>query len=170
MKIIKLLLSLLVCSFLAMPSYAATVKNTFPWNTSLSNASAGISYNYNYEVIDKIFTAEIGHSQKGEQKLYFANSYIEVVDICKYKTTAAESTTMIFNGQAVKMLRWCDKSPYSGLTYYSYTSETDRGNAYVVNLFKTATAPIKIQVNSETLYFPVTGFTKAWNSAGGNAI
>ena len=170
LKFIKLLAPLLLGSFLVMPSYAVTVKNTFLWDTSLSNASAAISYNYNYEVIDKLFTAEIGHSKKGEQKLYFSNSYLTVVNICKNETTTAENTTMIFDGQAVKMFRWCDKSPYSGLTYYTYTSETDRGNAYIVNLFKIATLPIKIQYDNEILYFPVIGFTKAWNSAGGNAI
>ena len=122
-------------------------------------------------MINKFFDAQVSHSLVGHQRLYFQDYYYNTnKNICKYESSIPSSTTMIFNGQAVKMARWCRKFTVTGQYYYSFTPETDRGYFYVVNLFKTSTSPVKIQFNDDTFYFPVRGFTKAWNSAGGNAI
>ncbi|WP_162199617.1 hypothetical protein [Psychrobacter urativorans] len=169
MKQITFLVLILISNFVITPSYATRFETSVSW-TQLGNGSAVIEYSSDYSDETKIFTAQITHSNSGYQRLYFSDYYAEDTNVCTYRTTTPDSITMIFNGQAVKMLRWCQKFTDTEQYYFNLTPETDRGDSYIINLFKTATSPIKIQYNNETFYFPVTGFTKAWNSAGGNAI
>jgi hypothetical protein len=169
LKIIKLLAPLLISGLFAMPSHATQIEDTLSW-AHLDDGSAIVKYSSDYGEEIKSFEAEISHSSSGEQRLYFYDLSSLGDSLCTYESSVPKSTTMTFNGQAVKMLRWCRKYTDSRNYYLSYTPETDRGHTYVVNLFKTALLPIKIQYNNETLRFPVTGFTKAWNSGGGNAI
>lgn len=155
---------LLLGSFLVMPSHADTGKLHLKWGVPSDN-SAAIQSDF------EIFASSISHSQTGNQRIYFSHFYTNSdKNICSYENRYPDISTMVFAGQAVKMLRWCKKASDENQYYYNYTPETDRGHSYVVNLFKVATSPIEIQHNNETLYFPVIGFTKAWNSAGGNAI
>ena len=124
----------------------------------------------NYDEDNKIFEMSISHSGAGEQRLYFASYYYIDKNVCSYPSTMPHDSTMIFGGQAVKMLRWCKKFSNDEKYYYSYTPDTIKGHAYVLNLFRTATTPVQIQFDSDILPLPVIGFTKAWNLAGGNAI
>ena len=118
----------------------------------------------------KIFEMSIGHSESGKQRLYFYSNYYADNNICSYPTISSQSSTMIFNGQAVKMLRWCNRFSDVDKYYYSYTPETQKGHDYVLNLFRTATTPVQVQFEGDSIPLPVIGFTKAWNLAGGNAI
>ena len=164
LKSIKSLVPLLLGSFLVMPSYADTDRLRFKWGVPSDN-SAAIQSDFD------IFSSSVNHSKTGNQRIYFDHFYTNGdKNICSYENRYPDSSTMVFAGQAVKMLRWCKKALDKNRYYYNYTPETDRGHSYVVNLFKVATSPIEIQHNNETLLFPVIGFTKVWNSAGGNAI
>ena len=169
LKITKILISLFLGSLISTQSYATEIEDFMSW-VQLGNGAAWIKYTSNYGDETKILASEISHSKSGGQRLYFSEYYAADINSCKYKTTVPDSTTMIFDGQAVKMSRWCSKFRDSNSYYFSLTPETERGHNYVVNLFKIATSPIEIQLNNEKTYFPVIGFTKAWNSAGGNAI
>ncbi|WP_201596390.1 hypothetical protein [Psychrobacter vallis] len=169
MKTTKSLILLFVGSLIAIKSYATEIEDFMSW-AQMDNGSAWIKYNSGYSDESKILESEISHSKSGGQRLYFSDYNATNINSCKYTTTIPDSTTMIFNGQAVKMSRWCQKFRDSSSYYFSLTPETERGHNYVVNLFKVATSPIEIQFNNERTYFPVIGFTKAWNSAGGNAI
>ena len=163
MKLIKLLAPLFVFSFLVMPSQASTGKLHLKWGVPSDNSAA-------IQSDSEIFISEVSHSKTGNQRIYFSHVYTDDdKNICSYENRYPDNSTMVFANQAVKMLRWCKKTDENKY-YYSYTPETDRGHSYVVNLFKVATSPIEIKYNNETLYFPVIGFTKAWNNAGGNAI
>lgn len=169
MNFIKLLVPLLVGNFLAMPSYATGFQMPFSWG-DYDDGSASVIYTSDYSEDSRHFKLQVTHSISGNQIIYFSDYYTENIDTCKYATATPDSTTMVFNGQAVKMLRWCKRFSDTGDLYFGLTPETVRGDNYVISLFKAATSPIEIKYNGETLYFPVMGFTKAWNSAGGNAI
>ena len=169
MNLIKLLVPLLVGSFLIMSSYATDIQIPSSWVEN-DNGNASVAYSSDYNDETKIFEAKISHSKSGIQRLYFSDYFYESSNSCKYESIVPDSTTVIFSGQAVRMSSWCTKFTDTGDYYYSLTPSTERGHNYVINLFKIATSPIEIQYNNETLYFPVMGFTKAWNSAGGNAI
>jgi hypothetical protein len=169
LSIIKFLAPIFISGILIMPSHSTGFQTPFSWSQR-DNGSAAVIYTSDYSDDAKYFESEISHSKSGSQRLYFDDYYISNLNTCNYQTTVPDNTTIVFNGQAVKMLRWCKKFGDADKYYYSLTPETDRGHSYVVNLFKVASSSIKIQYNNDTLYFPVTGFTKAWNSAGGNAI
>ena len=169
LSIIKFLAPLFISGILIMPSHSTGFQMPFSWAEN-EKARASVLYVSDYSDETRVFEAKVGHSKLGHQGVYFSDYYAEDTNVCKYRTTTPDSITMIFNGQAVKMLRWCYKFQDAEQYYLSLTPETDRGESYVINLFKVATSPIEIQYNNETLYFPVTGFTKAWNSAGGDAI
>ena len=169
LKITKLLISLFLGSMISTQSYATEIEDFMSW-AQLGDGTAWIKYTSDYSDDAKFFEAQISHSSVGNQRLYFSDLSSYGDSICSYESTVPKNSTIIFNGQAVKMLRWCKKYSNSSNYYLSYTPETARGHSYVVNLFKVATTPIEIQFNNERTYFPVIGFTKAWNSAGGNAI
>jgi len=169
LKLIKLLAPLLISGLFAIPSYATQIEDTLSWS-DLNNGTSIVRYSNDYDDESNYLKAEISHSQHGEQRLYFSEHSSLSNSLCKYENTLPVKVTATFNGQAVKMSRWCKKYIDSNRYYLFYTPETDRGHTYVVNLFKTALLPIKIQLNNNILNFPVTGFTKAWNSGGGNAI
>ena len=164
-RLFKFACSFLFFSLISLPSFAET-SYTYDWGSLRGGLGAGVEYSYGSEA----FTAAVGHSKLGEQRLYFSKYYTDDTNVCSYTTTYPTTTTIVFNGQAVKMSRWCKKFADANQYYYEYTPETDRGDSYVINLFKRATLPIKIQIDGDAFYFPVMGFSKVWNSAGGNAI
>ena len=169
LSVIKLLMPLLVSSFLIIPSHATGFQVPFSWD-DYGEGSASVIYNSDYSDESRTLVVEIDHSTSGLQRLYFNDFYTGNLNSCKYQTTVSDATTIVFNNQAVKMSRWCKKFSDADKYYLELTPATVRGQNYVINLFKAATSPISLQYNNETLYFPVMGFTKAWNSAGGNAI
>ena len=155
---------------MAISSHATTMGLAFKWGVLTDNSAAAM-YNSDLSSDSKVFGASVDHSKSGNQKVYFSNYYAEEQNICSYENKYPDSSTIVFDGQAVKMLRWCKKfSSSKNYYYYNYTPETDRGHHYVINLFKKSVLPIKIQIDQDSINFPVTGFTKVWNSAGGNAI
>lgn len=170
MQVIKYIATLATFLTISLSSNATTIDFTAPWGSITGGYGAGVGYVPNYGEEKKYFEANVSHSISGEQRLYFVDYYDVSSQNCSYESSIPESTTMIINNQAVKMSRWCKKFHSVKQYYYQYTPETVRGHNYVVNLFKAAVSPIKIQINNDTLYFPVIGFTKVWNNAGGNAI
>lgn len=168
MRLFKFACSFLFFSLISLPSFAET-SYTYDWGSLRGGLGAGVEYG-EYSDEAKSLDASIGHSKSGHQRIYFSNYYSEKKNICSYTSSYPTTSTIIFNGQAVKMSRWCKKFADVDQYYYEYTPETYMGDSYVINLFKKATTPIRIQMNGETFHFPVLGFTKAWNSAGGDAI
>ena len=170
MSVSKFIQPFLALSLLATSSFATTINITLPWGGTDGGLGTGLSYTPQYSEDTKYFNAYVGHSKNGEQRVYFADAYAARSQNCTYESRIPDSTTIIIDNQAVKMSRWCKKFADANKYYYEYTPETTRGHNYVVNLLKTSTSPVKIQLNNDTLYLPVMGFTKIWNSAGGNAI
>ncbi len=168
MRLIKAVFAFVSIGLFAAPSFAETI-NKYDWGTINGGFGAGVKY-VKFSDKTKRLDAVINHSTSGHQRIYFSNYYNDEKNICSSTTSYPTTATIIFDDQAVKMSRWCKKFNDVDQYYYQYTPETDRGDSYVINLFKRATLPIKIHIDGETLYFPVMGFTKAWNNAGGDAI
>ncbi len=167
MSLTKSIFTFITAGLITTSSFAATEIFSSSWGDA--SEGAGVIYTPDYSDNNMIITGEVNHSNVGEQRVYFALAYLDDSDICTYENKYADDETFIFSGQAVKMLRWCEQLS-DGQYIYQYTPATIRGHSYVINLFKKATAPITIKIDGETIPFPVMGFTKAWNSAGGNAI
>lgn len=152
-------------------SQAAIQTVTLDWGNAVEINSAFISYRKDYEPDStrRIITLSVSHSKNGAQRFYISSYNTDSNDRCN-TYSRPDTSTMNFNGQAVKMDRFCIKFADSNNTYYSYTPATDKGHLFVINLFKTSTARIELTFDGDALYVPVQGFTKIWNSAGGNAI
>ena len=170
MSIIKLITPFILGLTVSLSTNATTIDLTIPWGGISGGYGASVSYTPNLGGEKKYFAASVNHSASGEQRIYFIDAYSVSSQNCSYESRIPESTTIIINNQAVKMSRWCKKFADTKQYYYEYTPATVHGHNYVINLFKAAVSPVKIQLNNETLYFPVIGFTRIWNSAGGNAI
>lgn len=174
MRFSKLTYLLLTACLVSTSSFATIMRTTVPWNNEslLSIVSYTPTFS-DYSSQEKIFVAGVSHSKSGSQRLYFQDFYKDYYaypKTCNGSSSIPDTTVLTFNNQAVKMLRWCKRFEDSK-DYYEYTPATERGHNYVVNLFKTSTTPIRISIsNNDKIYIPVMGFTKVWNSAGGNAI
>lgn len=140
------------------------------WGDTVDRNSAFVTYRKDYDSDSVIrgISASIDHSKSGKQKIYISPYDLGHNDKCN--TYTYDTTTMTFNGQAIKMDKFCSNFADSNNTYYYYTPSTEKGHQFVVDLFKTSKAPIKLTFNGNTVYMPVKGFTRMWNSAGGNAI
>lgn len=169
MNITKLVISALITGSSVATSYAATSEILSSWSES-DDGSAFVEYDNDDNTESKFLEASIGHSEEGIQKIYFRDLSSAGNRLCKQESIDPDVTTMVFEGQAVRMSRWCKQYSYSSNYYLDLTPETEVGHQYVVDLFKKSLTPINIQFNSEYISFPVTGFTKVWENAGGDAI
>lgn len=169
LKSINLLISLFLFNILAMSSHATETQMLFSWSGSDDN-SAFVEYKSDNNAENKFLEANISHSAEGIQRLYFRDLSSLGNRLCRQENTVPDITTMVFNGQAVKMSRWCKRYSYSSNYYLYLTPETEVGHQYVIDLFKKSLTPVNIQFNGESISFPVMGFTNAWVNAGGDAI
>lgn len=107
---------------------------------------------------DTIFTANIAESKGGEQKIY-----ITLAIACSDKDKGYEPITIKTNGQNVKYNKFCNGSN----TYITTLSKA--GHNFLVNEFKKKDS-VLFEFSDIKVIFDATGFTKAWNNAGGDAL
>ena len=162
---------LLVANMFAIPSYATTIENSADWVDD--RPAAGVLYTSDYDDAykTKSFEASIAHSKNGEQRVYFNIDYDinDDSDEFVFGRDVADKT-IVFNGQAVSLYGQTKRYSNVGRLYYSYTPKTNKGHEYILDILKKSTTPIKVEFENETIYLPVKGFTKRWNTGGGNAI
>lgn len=171
MKVYNFLCLLAIGLFSTTYSQANINVVTLDWGDTVENNSAFIGYirDYDPDSTKRSITLTISHDKNGIQRFYIISPNTGSDARCNIYSKP-DTSTMSFNGQAVKMNRFCNKFTDTSNTYYSYTPSTEKGQSFIINLFKTSTAPIELTFDDGTLYVPVKGFTKIWNSAGGNAI
>ena len=172
MKRVFISLLVSVSALVSISASATEIVSGSGWQDEYAQAQKRVYVEYisSSEDDGKFFEMSVSHSDAGEQRIYFMNHYSSDKNICSYKNIVPQSSTMIFNGQAVKMSRWCEQFSNTKKYYYMYTPQTQKGEDYIFNLFRTAVTPVQVQLNSDKLPLPVIGFTKAWNTAGGDAI
>lgn len=172
MKIYNPLFLVAIGLFFTTYSQATIQLGSLVWGEPADKNSAFVTYRKDYDPADSVLRAisvSIGHSKDGEQRFYIT-PYNRDTDAKCNIYSKPDVFTMTFNDQAVKMAKFCNKFADANITYHLYTPYTETGHQFVVNLFKTSTAPVKLTFDGDTLYLPVKGFTKIWNRAGGNAI
>lgn len=171
MKIYNPLCLLAIGLFFTTYSQATINLGHLGWGETVSKNSAYIVYRKDYDPESKqrSIDVSVGHDTNGVQRFYITSSDTANSARCNIQLRP-DTITMNFNDQAIKMSRFCRKFSDSSETYYSYTPSTEQGHSFIINLFKTSTAPVELIIDNETLYIPVKGFTRIWNNAGGNAI
>ncbi|PMG45651.1 hypothetical protein BCU90_17455 [Vibrio lentus] len=117
------------------------------------------------------WTVKLGHSNNNQQRLYFVYEQLDGNNACNPND---HNPTAIwrFNGQPVQMFQWCSAYSDTGRYYLYGSPRTNAGDRYVVDTFLKkewvyleAPSPYTWQIN-----LSAKGFTKAWNSFGGNAL
>ncbi|MEZ9710910.1 hypothetical protein [Vibrio breoganii] len=110
----------------------------------------------------------IAHSSIGEQRLYIEHM-VSDENTCTPHSDISTSVVS-FNGQPVKFTTFCKQFSDSKKWYQSMTPETENGANFVFNAFKNASATVSVKISAYTFDATAKGFTRAWNSAGGNAL
>ncbi|HDM8135543.1 TPA: hypothetical protein P0E15_005162, partial [Vibrio harveyi] len=138
------------------PSYEALRVVNFA-DTNGERSLIGFKIDKNSENWDSIFSAEIGSNKDGKQKLY-----IYLAKRCS-DDQMLEKTTIKTNGQNVRYHRFCD-----GNNIY-ITPLSKAGDNYLINEFKKKNS-VSLEFSDIAITFDATGFTKGWNSYGGDAL
>jgi len=107
---------------------------------------------------DVIFSAKIANSKEGLQKIY-----ITLSTICTDKEIIYDSMTIKTNGQNVRFSKFCN-----GKNFY-ITPLSRAGDNFLVNEFKKKDN-VLFEFDDLNIIFDATGFTKAWDEAGGDAL
>ncbi|HBH7883345.1 hypothetical protein [Vibrio parahaemolyticus] len=115
------------------------------------------------------YSVEIAPSRSGKQNLYF---FWDSKD-CVINKEKIDRKVFNVNGQNVNFLVFCETYKDSDKKYISATAASDKGAEFVINQFKLKSWVTLSNIDSDKLdkiKFWANGFTKAWNSAGGDAL
>lgn len=154
------------------PSYSAEkdIWKSFNW-TETGDLETLVTYeNTNIYNSKQFFLAEIDFGKDGVKRVYFTHFYRANLSSCEQKRHAT-NTVIKVNNQAIKAIYYCN--PFNDNKekhYLSLTAKTDAGQNFIVNAFKQAKSHIIFEFGNMKIFFPATGFSKSWNSSGGNAI
>ena len=107
----------------------------------------------------RIWVASIGSAKNGEQQMYFS----AVHDFCDDKDEPSSASVFNVEGKNVRFTKYCNGE------YREYFITTRKGEDYVLEQFKKRDM-VSIKGFQYPLLFDAAGFTKAWNSFGGDAL
>lgn len=166
-KLISLILAP-VSSVVLASDYAWNVSNPVDWSTNNNQAEVLQEWSYTGIDLSRILNVvKVGSSTSGKQRIYFETinwSNGEFKNTCSGEM---EATTIKVNNQNVTFHRWCNKETFDGQQFnvLSFSPVTGKGLDFVVNQFKT-----KNTVTVDGVKYSAKGFTKVWNSYGGDSI
>jgi len=107
---------------------------------------------------DSVFSAGISSSKGGKQRIY-----VSLAANCTDKDKSYDPITIKTNEKNVRYNKYCDGSN----EYIAPLSKA--GDNFLVNEFKKKDSVI-FEFSDIRVFFDATGFTKAWNNAGGDAL
>ncbi|WP_425636151.1 hypothetical protein [Vibrio owensii] len=161
-------------------------KNPYAYTTELDLKVDGTTV----DIAEVTYMIELGVDGNGQQRLYFksfktkshqteqaSNAFARMSHFAVRKYEASCDTTkdnlknsvVSVNGQNVKITTFCE--PYEGGTLYSFTPTTKAGHDFVFNaLTRGKNVLIGHWSDRGLVDISAIGFTKAWNSYGGNAL
>lgn len=113
--------------------------------------------------------AIVGHSKGGKQKIYIGLYKTSLGSMCNQRTQSSYGVAKI-DGQAVRVMIWCEKYTDTDETYLSLTPDTQAGEQYVIQRFKSAAKSVWFSYDGYACPLSAKGFSKAWSSSGGNAL
>ncbi|MGF1704134.1 hypothetical protein L4D09_28000 [Photobacterium makurazakiensis] len=111
--------------------------------------------------------AEITHSNQGTQRLYLNFVKMNEADSCDPDNTPNKVTVRV-NSQPISMYQTCHLE--KGMSLLQTTALSDKGIEFIINAFRNSSDTVRIEYGAFEANLPAIGFTKAWNSAGGDAL
>lgn len=116
------------------------------------------------------WSAKIRHAKNSTQRMFFF--YERTGNSPCNPSTIKKNAIWKFNGQPVQIFQWCKKYADTERYYVYATSATDKGDKFIVSTFK-AKSFVYIEPSSDfnwKVNLSAKGFSKAWNSYGGDAL
>lgn len=143
----------------AYPGYELYLSQNF-YDTNGKITVSALKIKKSNKRYDKFYGVSISNDQTGKQRLY-----IGMLDKhCKKDNDTPNKSVLNIEGVNVKMTYFC-----GGDGHGSYTPTSDEGSNFLVDNFKRKNT-VRIKLDSLPIFFEATGFTKAWNKHGGDAI
>ncbi|EHA1075519.1 hypothetical protein V3H39_22270 [Vibrio parahaemolyticus] len=139
------------------PSYELLRSISFA-DTSSGSALFGFKSDKASDNWDTIFEARISTSKSGQQRIYVTTAVP-----CTERETNYENVTIKTNEQNVRYSKYCD-----GSRIY-LTPLSKAGDNFLVEQFKKKNS-VAFEFSDIRVVFDAKGFTKAWNSFGGDAL
>ncbi|MGR5063159.1 hypothetical protein [Photobacterium sp. DNB22_13_2] len=122
----------------------------------------GLDFNTQYTV-----SANIAHSEAGEQKLYFNFFSLNSNYMCD---PHQETDTVIIkvNENPIRFQRWCiQDATYNDFYFSSLTALSSEDEDYVLDILRQSPGTVNFQNHQFELDFPAAGFTQAWKASFG---
>lgn len=112
---------------------------------------------------------QIGFSKGGEKRVYFV--MLNLGRSACDEAGEVKDTVWVFRKKSVAMQSICHETESPTINVLSFTPRSERGLAFVVNLFKKSSKNIMIKIN-DSGEFPVSpmGFSKEWNKASDEVL
>ncbi len=118
-------------------------------------------------------TVSISVGKDGMQRVYFTRFY-STGSYCTLKGSknGTEQQVWTVDGQNVRMNVYCSEYTDSKGEYYQTAYATSNaGERFISERFKKAQSEVSVKdTNGFLVNYSAKGFTKAWNTAGGNAL
>ncbi|CAK3099509.1 conserved exported hypothetical protein [Vibrio crassostreae] len=127
-------------------------------NSTLANSTVSAFEANKGSGVWEVFSAAIGESKTGKQRIY-----ITLAKTCDDTKEQFAAITLKTNDQNVRYNKFCD-----GRNIY-LTPMSKAGDNFLVNQFKKKNS-VSFVFSDIHIVFDATGFTKAWNNYGGDAI
>ena len=129
------------------------------FNDTEDNSSiVGFKSSKDSENWDAIYSAIISANKNGEQKIY-----VYLASVCSDSKKNMGKISVKTNAQNVMYYRFCN-----GKNIY-ITPVSKAGDNFLVNEFKNRNN-VKFEFSDTTILFDASGFTRRWNSFGGDAL
>ncbi len=151
---------LLLVSLLSSPVMASD------WvEESWSKSSVTTSFNN-----EQVWSAKIRHAKNSTQRLFFFYER-RGQSPCNPLHVKSEAIWRV-NDQPIQVYQWCKKYQDTDRYYFYATAKTDIGDSFIVNSFRYKNY-VYVESDSDFRWkvnLSAKGFTKAWDSFGGNAL
>lgn len=140
----------------------------YPWGQKEEPYFAGVrqSIDINGKHV-RMVSAVISHTMYGEQRLYLAFSSNVSEEFCEKDNELLYEVVRV-EGQPIKMHHDCEV--YEDYSEVYLTPYSKKGEQFVLDKFLKSKNPVEINFEFYTAKVPTKGFTKAWNSFGGDAL
>ncbi|EGQ9303616.1 hypothetical protein WD376_004201 [Vibrio vulnificus] len=140
------------------PAYELVRSISFADNSNGKSALFGLKSDKNSDNWDTIFEARISSSQSGQQRIYVTTAVT-----CSDREAIYDSATIKTNGQNVRYNKYCDGN------WIYLTPLSKAGDNFLVDQFKKKNH-VAFEFLDIRVVFDAEGFTKSWNSYGGDAL
>ncbi|MCQ1057632.1 hypothetical protein ACQKPX_00055 [Photobacterium sp. DNB23_23_1] len=122
----------------------------------------GLDFNTQYTV-----SANIAHSETGEQKLYFNFLSLNSDYMCD-PHQEADTVIIKVNENPIRFQRWCiQDATYNDFYFSSLTALSSEDENYILETLHQSPDNVNFQTAQFELNFPATGFTQAWKASFG---